>query len=186
MNRLEAIRAIMAGLTGPELVVHANGAMGRESFACADRKENFYLVGSMGLAASVGLGVALSRPERKVWVLDGDGNILMGLGNLALMGALKPINLTHWVLDNGVYGTTGNQRTLSPELALDAMAAACGYATAQVVRTAEELFQALQNCKTNSGPHFVQIKISSETPPACPRIPYSAQEIADRFRNSML
>jgi thiamine pyrophosphate-dependent acetolactate synthase large subunit-like protein len=186
MNRLEAIRRIMDGLTGPELIIHANGAMGRESFACADRKENFYLLGSMGLAASVGLGVALSRPEREVWVLDGDGNVLMGLGNLALIGALKPKNLTHWVLDNGVYGTTGNQPTLSPLLSLSAIAEACGYAKIQKAGTVEEIARAVKNCKKSPGPHFVQIKISSETPPACPRIPYSAQEIAERFRKSML
>jgi len=186
MNRLEAIRRILDSLTGPELIVHANGAMGRESYACADRKENFYLKGSMGLAASVGLGVALSRPERDVWVLDGDGNVLMGLGNLALIGALKPKNLTHWVLDNGVYGTTGNQPTLSPQLSLSAIAEACGYAKVQEAGTAEEIDQAFKNCKKIPGPHFVQIKISSETPPACPRIPYSAREIAERFRSSML
>jgi thiamine pyrophosphate-dependent acetolactate synthase large subunit-like protein len=186
MNRLEAVRSIIAGLEGPELIVHANGAMGRESFSCADRKENFYLLGSMGLAASVGLGLALSRPERKVWVLDGDGNVLMGLGNLALIGALKPVNLTHWVLDNGVYGTTGNQPTLSPQLSLSAIAAACGYAKVQEAGTTEELMRALENCRVHPGPHFVQIKISSEAPPACPRIPYTAAEMAERFRSSML
>ena len=186
MNRLEAIRRILDNLTGPELIVHANGAMGRESFACADRKENFYLLGSMGLAASVGLGVALSRPEREVWVLDGDGNVLMGLGNLAMIGALKPKNFTHLVLDNGVYGTTGNQPTLSPRLSLCAIAAASGYAKVQEAGTAEELDLSLKNCKKTPGPHFVQIKISKETPPACPRIPYSAREIAERFRSSML
>jgi phosphonopyruvate decarboxylase len=185
VNRFEAIQRIIAGLEGRELIIHANGAMGRESFACADRKENFYLVGSMGLAASVGLGVALSRPEREVWIMDGDGNVLMGLGNLALIGALKPKNLTHLVLDNGVYGTTGNQPTISPQLSLATIAKACGYEQVLVATTVDELSTALQNNRAQPGPRFIQIKISAETPPACARIPYTAVEMAERFRSSM-
>lgn len=185
MNRFDAIQRIIAGLEGRELIIHANGAMGRESFACADRPENFYLVGSMGLAASVGLGVALSRPEREVWIMDGDGNVLMGLGNLALIGALKPKNLTHLVLDNGVYGTTGNQPTLSPQLSLSAIAKACGYEKVQEADTAEELSWIMKNRKNSPGPHFIRILISAETPPACPRIPYTAKELAERFRSSL-
>ena len=78
MNRWEAIRLVIDKLSGDELLIHANGAISRESFFCRDRRENFYLLGSMGLASSVALGVALSQPQRKVIVLDGDGNILMG------------------------------------------------------------------------------------------------------------
>jgi thiamine pyrophosphate-dependent acetolactate synthase large subunit-like protein len=90
MNRLQAIKTVIDNLGGDELIVHANGAISRESIFCKDRKENFYLLGSMGLPASVGLGIAINRPERKVIILDGDGNVLMGFGNLALIGALKP------------------------------------------------------------------------------------------------
>ena len=107
MSRLIAIKTIIDNLTGDELIVHANGAISRESFFCKDRPENFYLLGSMGLPASVGLGIAVNRPEKKVIILDGDGNVLMGLGTLTLAGALKPGNFIHVVLDNRVYGYFG-------------------------------------------------------------------------------
>jgi thiamine pyrophosphate-dependent acetolactate synthase large subunit-like protein len=90
MTRLEAIRLVIDTLEEDALVIHANGAISRESFFCHNREENFSLLGSMGLASSVALGVAIHHLERKVIVLDGDGNILMGLGNLALIGSLNP------------------------------------------------------------------------------------------------
>ena len=77
MNRLEAIRLIINQFSEDEVIVHANGAISRESFFCKKRKKNFYLLGSMGLASSVGLGIALSLPKQMVIVLDGDGNALM-------------------------------------------------------------------------------------------------------------
>jgi len=185
MNRLDAIRVVIEGLSGDELVIHANGAISRESFFCRDRRENFYLLGSMGLAASVALGVALSRPDRKVVVLDGDGNVLMGLGNLALIGALKPQNLVHLVLDNEVYGTTGDQPTLSPLVPLYKMAQAAGYRKALLIHREDELRRAFTESLSAEGPVFLQVKVSREVTERPARIPYSAQEIKGRFRGGL-
>ncbi len=185
MNRLEAIEGIIDNLTGDELIIHANGAISRESFHCCDRKQNFYLLGSMGLASSVGLGVALNRVESRVVVLDGDGNVLMGLGNLALIGALKPSNLVHAVLDNGTYGTTGNQPTISPQVVLSQIATAAGYVTSHSVRTTRDLADVFRSISGKHGPHFVHITVSSDVPRKCPRIPYTASEIKDRFKTSL-
>ncbi|MFQ6104444.1 MAG: thiamine pyrophosphate-dependent enzyme [Candidatus Glassbacteria bacterium] len=184
MNRFEAIGTIIDLLEGDELLVHANGDISRESFQCKDRERNFYLLGSMGLASSVGLGLALSRPEKNVIILDGDGNILMGFGNLALIGALKPPNLTHVILDNGVYGTTGNQPTISPEINLCETAQACGYQSMCKINTLEELSEAFSGAQCIPGPHFIHIKVSTEAPESCRRIPYSAYEITERFKNA--
>lgn len=181
MNRLEAVETVVENLSGDELIVHANGAVSRESYACRDRKENFYLLGSMGLCASVALGIAVNRPERKVVALDGDGNVLMGLGNLALAGAIKPDNFIHLVLDNQAYGTTGNQPTISSLVALDQVAGAAGYRTAYSIALKEELIEVLTLCKKEPGPHFVQVLVSREICRQCPRIPYSAEEIKERF-----
>ena len=184
MNRLEAINTIIDTLSGGELIIHANGAMSRESFSCQDRSENFYLLGSMGLASSVALGVAIHQPRRKVVVMDGDGNILMGLGNLALIGALQPRNLVHLVLDNQTYGTTGDQPTISLHLPLHRIAQAAGYREAHLVDQKNELREVFTNSLSHKGPIFIQIKVGQEVLQPSPRIPYSAREIKERFMSS--
>jgi thiamine pyrophosphate-dependent acetolactate synthase large subunit-like protein len=181
MNRLDAIQLVINHLIGDELIIHANGAISRESFFCKDRKNNFYLLGSMGLASSVGLGIALSQPDKKIIILDGDGNILMGFGNLALIGALKPKNFIHIILDNGVYGTTGNQPSISPQLELYKIALASGYTKSHLIKTPKEFMNAFPDSLNQSGTHFFHLKISKDVPQGCPRIPYSAPEIKKRF-----
>ncbi|MBW2040233.1 MAG: sulfopyruvate decarboxylase subunit beta [Deltaproteobacteria bacterium] len=181
MNRLEAIRLVIDNLSGDELIIHANGAMSRESFFCRDRRENFYLLGSMGLASSVALGVALHQPQGKVIVLDGDGNILMGLGNLALIGALRPENLIHLVLDNQAYGTTGDQPTISPDIPFYKIAQAAGYREAYLIDQENKLQKVFSESLSGLGPVFIQIKVSQEVSKTCPRIPYSARKIKERF-----
>ena len=185
MNRLQAIKIIIDNLSGDELIVHANGAISRESFFCKDRKENFYLLGSMGLPASVGLGIAVNRPERKVIILDGDGNVLMGFGNLAQIGALKPENLIHIVLDNQVYGTTGNQPTISSQIPLDRVAHAAGYRKSCCVERKNELLNRFSGSLAQPGPHFIQAKVTREVIEKCDRIPYSAPQMKDRFKSCL-
>ena len=181
MTRLEAIKIIVDHLQGDELLVHANGAISRESFFCRDRERNFYLLGSMGLPASVGLGIALHRPRHRVVVLDGDGNLLMGFGNLALIGALKPQNFTHFVLDNGSYETTGNQPSISPQVDLCGAALACGYLATYNVTDTYQLSSICPHVLQQPGPHFIRVLLSQEVPQKAPRIPYTAQQMKERF-----
>ena len=110
-----------------EPVVHANGFICRESFAQKDREANFYMIGSMGLASSIGLGVALCKPDEKVIIIDGDGNVLMAMGTLAMIAAEAPGNLIHVVIDNEVYESTGSQRSLSGKVKLEEVARSVGY-----------------------------------------------------------
>ena len=117
MKGSEAIALIMAELED-QLLINANGFIGREAFNARDREANFYMIGSMGLASSMGLGVALAQPKKKIVVLDGDGNILMAMGTLAMIAAVAPKNLVHVTIDNGVYESTGSQRTLSDRIEL--------------------------------------------------------------------
>jgi phosphonopyruvate decarboxylase len=181
MTRVQAIRIIVDHLEGNELLVHANGAVGRESFFCRDRERNFYLLGSMGLPAAVGLGLALNLPHLRVVVLDGDGNLLMGFGNLALTGALKPQNFTHFVLDNGSYGTTGNQPSISPYVDFSRVALASGYREAHDVSSANELGSLCPLVSSRPGPQFVRVLVSQEVPQKTPRIPYTPQQMKKRF-----
>src|SRR6266850_4420736 len=110
MNRLEATR-IVVELAGDAPIVASLGHPAYDLFAAGDRPQNFYTWGSMGLASSIGLGLALARPELRVFVLDGDGSLLMNLGSLATIGFLRPANLVLVVMDNETYATTGGQPT---------------------------------------------------------------------------
>jgi thiamine pyrophosphate-dependent acetolactate synthase large subunit-like protein len=167
-----------------EPVIHANGYICRESFAVADRPQNFYMIGSMGLASAIGLGVALGRPGRPVVVFDGDGNLLMNLGVLAMIVGARAENLVHCVFDNGVYGSTGNQRSLAARIRLDELARAAGYRTTVAVTEADDLAGALRAALAGEGPHFVLVKTTAEEADV-PRIAHAPEAIRDRFRASL-
>lgn len=174
--------AVIVPLLHDELVVHANGFISRESFHLKDRPENFYMIGSMGLASSIALGVALNRPDRRVVVFDGDGNVLMNLGALALIGATRPANLVHIVFDNEVYGSTGNQRTISAQVALDAIARASGYVQVQRVDTPAALRTVAQQFLAQPGPSFLLVKIEPDREERqIGRITHDPPQIAARF-----
>jgi len=194
ISRLEALRAALGAL-GDAPVVHANGFICRESFSVGDRPQNFYMIGSMGLASAIGLGVALARPDLTTVVFDGDGNLLMNLGILPMIGGApvlgagatgdqRPRNLVHIVFDNEVYGSTGNQVSPSRHARLDALAAAAGYASTAAVTGAAALGEATAVAMRGSGPAFILAKVTSEEQPA-PRIPYPPEEIRDRFRGAL-
>ena len=183
VSRLIALTAARKPL-GAEPIVHANGYVCRESFAVGDRPQNFYMIGSMGLASAIGLGLALTAPHRVSVVFDGDGNLLMNFGILAMVGGLRPKNLVHVVFDNEVYGSTGNQASPSRGVRLDRVAAAAGYRTAVAVTAPADVEAAVEAALRADGPHFVMAKVTAEEADV-PRIPYSPAEIRDRFRASV-
>lgn len=185
MKLAEALGVVIP-LLRDELVVHANGFISRESFNIEDRLGNFYMIGSMGLASSIALGVALHQPQRRVVVFDGDGNILMNLGSAALIGATQPRNLVHIVFDNEAYGSTGNQRTISGQVALEEIARAAGYAKVQRVNTTTTLRSAATELLTQPGPSFLLIKIEPDTEERhIGRITHEPQQIAARFMEAI-
>jgi phosphonopyruvate decarboxylase len=183
ISRLAALTAARKPL-GSEPIVHANGYICRESFAVGDRPQNFYMIGSMGLASAIGLGLSLGRPAKPVVVFDGDGNLLMNLGILAMVGGLAPRNLVHVVFDNEVYGSTGNQASPSRGVRLDRVAAAAGYRSAVAVTDATAVERAVHHALAGDGPHFVLVKVTTEEADV-PRIPFSPAQIRDRFRASL-
>ncbi len=189
ISRLEALRAAL-GVVGSASVVHANGFICRESFSLGDRPQNFYMIGSMGLASAIGLGVALARPSEPAVVFDGDGNLLMNLGILPMIGGGPlmaggpPANFVHVVFDNDVYGSTGNQASPSRRARLDAIAAAAGYRRTAAVTDAAAVGEAVVSALRDGGPAFVLAKVTAEEREA-PRIPYPPEEIRDRFRGAV-
>jgi phosphonopyruvate decarboxylase/sulfopyruvate decarboxylase subunit beta len=180
ISRLAALAAARKPL-GTEPIIHANGYICRESFAVGDRPQNFYMIGSMGLASAIGLGLSLTQPRRSTVVFDGDGNLLMSFGILAMVGGLRPRNLVHVVFDNEVYGSTGNQASPSRGVRLDRVAAAAGYRSSVAVTDAAGVERAVQQAVAGDGPHFILAKVTAEEADV-PRIPFSPAEIRDRFR----
>jgi phosphonopyruvate decarboxylase len=183
ISRLEAIRAARKAI-GAEPIVHANGYICRESFSVGDRPGNFYMIGSMGLASAIGFGLTLARPERAAIVFDGDGNLLMNFGILAMVGGRLPRRLVHVVFDNELYGSTGNQISPSRGVRLDRVAAAAGYRAVTAVTAAGDVEGAMRAALAGDGPHFVLVKTTAAEADV-PRIPYSPAEIRDRFRASL-
>lgn len=126
MARRKAITDIMNYIED-ELVICNIGFPSRELYDIKDRKENFYMIGSMGLASSIGFGLALARPDKDIVVIDGDGSLLMNMGSLVTIFANNPHNLTWIVIDNGAYGSTGNQDTYAQVLDLSEIAKSVGF-----------------------------------------------------------
>ena len=143
MNRLEATRVVVE-VAGESPIVASLGHPAYDLFAAGDRPQNFYTWGSMGVASSIGLGLALARPDLRVFVLDGDGSLLMNLGSLATIGLLRPANFVLIVMDNEQFATTGGQPTPTSRGAdLDAAARAMRVSLTLTVRSEDALAAAL-------------------------------------------
>lgn len=181
MNRKEALKVIVDALKGDELLISANGMISRDLCAIQDSSANFYMLGSMGLASSIGLGLALSCKRKRVVVLDGDGNILMNLGSLATIGNLKPRRLLHIVLDNESCDSTGGQPTSSITTKIDQVAKAAGYRRSEKVSSEEKLRKTLTESSKLSGPSMILVKIE-RAPNTSKRVPYEPEQISERFR----
>ncbi|MER8224375.1 phosphonopyruvate decarboxylase [Streptomyces sp. NPDC094143] len=180
-TRIAALERILGELPGDAAVVSTTGKTSRELYTLDDRDQHFYMVGAMGSAVTVGLGVALHTP-RPVVVVDGDGSVLMRLGSLATVGAHAPRNLIHVVLDNGVHDSTGGQRTLSGAVDLPAVAAACGYRTVHAGSTLEHLSDALAAAQATDGPTLLHLAIRPGSLEGLGRPKVTPADVARRFR----
>jgi phosphonopyruvate decarboxylase len=132
MTRERAAEILLAGAGGEDVFICTTGKLSREVLEIRERRgqghgKDFLTVGSMGHASMIALRVAQEKPERKIWCLDGDGAALMHLGALATIGAVKPANLAHIVLNNAAHETVGGMPTVAGFADLPAVAAACGY-----------------------------------------------------------
>src|SRR5215510_8936158 len=159
MNRLEATR-IVVELAGEAPIVASLGHPAYDLFAAGDRPQNFYTWGSMGLASSLGLGLALARPDLRVYVLDGDGSLLMNLGSLATIGWTRPAGLVLILWDNHVYGTTGGQDTATAHGAnLEAAARALFAVAAVTVSSEAEFDAAIARTQADHGPWMIVVQV---------------------------
>lgn len=185
MKRYEAIETIIQSLTGTELVISSTGMISRELFTIKDAPQNFYMVGSMGLASSIGLGLALSLPDKQVIVIEGDGSCLMNMGSTATIGHFAPQNLIHIILDNEAHDSTGGQATVSGTVRLEEVARSAGYRLAQRVDSEEELQKAIKGA-SQQGPAFLLVKVEKGGIEGIGRVSHSPEEIKERFRKSAI
>jgi thiamine pyrophosphate-dependent acetolactate synthase large subunit-like protein len=166
LERRAAMAALLADRGDDLLVVPGLGSTTWDLAAAGDDPRNFYLWGAMGGAAMIGLGLALAQPKRRVAVITGDGEMLMGLGALATIGVQRPGNLAVIVFDNGVYGETGMQPSHTQGGAdLVGVAAACGIGCCLDVRDEAGLTDLASRLKGLSETLFARVAIEASEPP---------------------
>ncbi|MFA5312180.1 MAG: sulfopyruvate decarboxylase subunit beta [Methanomassiliicoccales archaeon] len=176
MHRIEALEIIVQ-VRGNDLIVCNIGDPSRELFSVRDAPNQFYMLGSMGMASSIGLGIALARPDRSVVAIDGDGAVLMNLGTLATIADQRPENYLLVIIDNGVYGSTGGQPTCTARMAdLASIATGAGMRDVRVVRNEDELRSAFRSMA--SGVLVIRVDTMGTDGPI---IDIPTRQIVDRF-----
>jgi sulfopyruvate decarboxylase subunit beta len=178
MKRIEAIKEISSVLKDEFLITNL-GFPSREMYSVSDRTKNFYMLGSMGLASSIGLGLALNC-DKKIWVIDGDGSVLMNMGTFATIANHSPENFMLIILDDSSYGSTGCQPTYtSGKTNLARIAEGAGIESVCTI-DAETLSVTLKDLREKGGPHVIVVKIEPGNA-GVPIIPLTSREIKNRF-----
>lgn len=162
MMREDIIKHIV-NATGEDSIVSTTGKASRELFEIREslgmeHKFDFLTVGSMGHSSSIALGIALNKPEKKIWCIDGDGAALMHMGAMAVIGNNAPENMVHIVINNGAHETVGGMPTVASSVDLVKIAEACGYKSAFSVNTFDDLDAALETAKNSSVLSFIEVK----------------------------
>lgn len=164
MIREEIIQHIVKA-TGEDPIVSTTGKPSRELFETRvangqSHKYDFLTVGSMGHTSSIALGIAINKPNRRIWCIDGDGAVLMHMGSMAVFGANKPKNMVHIVINNGAHETVGGMPTVASQIDLVAIAKACGYPNAVCVDNFDDLDKALEDAKSRNELSLIEVKCS--------------------------
>lgn len=164
MVREEIIQHIVK-VSGEDPIVSTTGKASRELFETRvangqSHKYDFLTVGSMGHSSSIALGVAINKPEQRIWCIDGDGAVLMHMGSMAVLGANKPKNLVHVVINNGAHETVGGMPTVASEINLVAIAKGCGYPHAVSVDNFDDLDKELEVVKGRNELTLIEVKCS--------------------------
>ena len=184
MNRLDLTKRLVAKLKHEEAVIGGIGNANFDLFAAGKRPQNFYMLGSMGLAAPIALGVALAQPKRRVFALEGDGSLLMQLGSLATIAMVNPSNLVVVVWDNGMYQITGAQKTANAETAdLVAMARGAGIAQSAWAKDEADFEHMIDRALNEDGPWFIGAHTDAETPKI--QTPREPVQIKDAFMRGL-
>jgi thiamine pyrophosphate-dependent acetolactate synthase large subunit-like protein len=184
MNRFEITKRLVAKLPGDEAVIGGIGNTNFDLWCAGQRPQNFYMLGSMGLACPIALGVALAQPARRVVALEGDGSLLMQLGTLATIAMLKPKNLIVIVMDNQAYQITGLQPTATA-FGADFVAIARGAGIGQSEWAADkDMFdQLFARALAEDGPSLIAVRIDDK--PGVGTTDRDPARICDRFMRGL-
>lgn len=164
MVREEIIQHILK-VSGEDPIVSTTGKASRELFETRvangqSHKYDFLTVGSMGHSSSIALGVAINKPDAKIWCVDGDGAVLMHMGSMAVLGAINPKNMIHIVINNGAHETVGGMPTVADSIDMVKIALACGYPNSKCVDTFEDFDRELEAAKCRDELSFIEVKCS--------------------------
>jgi phosphonopyruvate decarboxylase len=181
-SRYEALKVINSLKDPHTIQLATTGKTGRELYEIEDAPHNLYMVGSMGCVSSLGLGLALTRSEKSIIAIDGDGALLMRMGNLATNGYYSPPNLLHILLDNHTHDSTGGQNTVSHNIDFVDVAAACGYTHSFYVHSLEELAEYLTNWKQSQTLTFLYLKIAKGSKSGLGRPKMKPYEVRERLQ----
>ncbi|WP_298240413.1 thiamine pyrophosphate-dependent enzyme [uncultured Bradyrhizobium sp.] len=163
MNRFDVTSRLIGKLKHEEAVIGGIGNTNFDLWAAGHRPQNFYMLGSMGLAFPIALGVALAQPDRRVFALEGDGSLLMQLGALSTIATLKPKNLIMIVMDNGIYQITGAQPTPAASVAdIVAIAAGSGLANSAWAADEEDFERLVDVAMSAAEPHLIAVRIDDK------------------------
>ena len=182
MIRKDAVE-IVCNYVKDDVIVSANGFISRDVYSILEKNTNFYMIGSMGLASSIGLGIALKKPKKRIFVFDGDGNILMNLGSLVTIGSLQPKNLIHIVFDNKIHESTGGQPTQSNKINISKIAKITNY-TIFSVKTKKSLESVLKKIQKSKGPILIHALITKSKERSS-RIDITPEKIKIRFMKAI-
>ena len=180
--RKEAIK-IVAEKISNNPIVSANGYLSRDLYEVCDKPSNFYMIGSMGLSSSIGLGIAMMNPKKRIFIFDGDGNILMNLGSLITIGSVMPKNLIHVVFDNSSHESTGGQPTHTSKIHLEKIAKASNYIVFKT-STKTGIEKIIKKIKTLHGPIMILVKVSKSKTQS-KRVEIPPKKIRQRFMKSL-
>ncbi len=164
MNREDAIKIVIDNIDKTSSVISTTGKTSRELFEQriihGEKPKDFYTVGSMGCSASIAAGIALQKPDKKIYCFDGDGAVLMQMGALSTIGSYKPKNFIHIILDNVSYDSTGGQPTNSKNVNFERIATACSYNHVKTIETKNDLINSINEMKNLDGPNMIIIKVN--------------------------
>lgn len=180
MKRLDAIKVLNGIISKDTKVIYCNGRTARDGYYASKRKNNFYLLASMGHAASVAMGMS-TKTDEFVVVADGDGNLLMNLNVLPAIGASNLNKFVHIVYDNKVYETTGNQETVLKDVKLDIIASSSGFQNVTKCETMQEYTDALHKAFNSRETSFIWVIIERNSEDPTSIIPFSPIEIKNGF-----
>ena len=182
MKTADALKAIISSIESDSLAIFSDGKISTETLFINDSPNHFYMLGSMGQASMIGLGIAIGQPQRRCIVIEGDGNLLMNPASMIVIGQYKPKNLFHIIIDNGVYETTGSQKTIKWDMYR--IAEQCGYNKIYNFNL-EKKGKTLSAIFKEDGPVFIRIKVKPGSLSNVPSFSKTPQKIIKDFKQSL-